>query len=83
MAPGGYYWFTDRTQYYDEDGHLVTGGYSNKGTSFLAPVITTMAGILKQKYKSYFDQGSDSIIFKSALITGSRKPAGVNLIYTA
>ncbi|ATO31001.1 hypothetical protein CO229_02665 [Mycoplasmopsis bovirhinis] len=82
VAPGGYYWFTDKTQYYDEDGNLRTGGYYNKGTSFSAPVITTIAGMLKQKYKTYFDLGSDSIIFKSALITGSRKPNGINLLYT-
>lgn len=77
VAPGGDYWFSDRTIY---EG--IEYGYDNSGTSFSAPVVTSIAAMLKQKYKSYFDLGSDSIIFKSALITGSRKPKGINNIYT-
>ncbi|BBA22067.1 serine protease [Mycoplasmopsis bovirhinis] len=81
VTPGGYYWFTDKTQV-RENGQLVEKENYAQGTSFSAPVVTTIAGMLKQKYRSFFGQGSDSIIFKSALITGSRKPKDVKEIYT-
>ncbi|VEU63260.1 S8 family serine peptidase [Mycoplasmopsis bovirhinis] len=82
VAPGGYYRFTDRNKYKDNNGNWVTRGYTNIGTSFSAPVISTIAGMLKQKYKWHFDLGSDSIIFKSALISGSRRPKEIQSIYT-
>ncbi|ATO30729.1 hypothetical protein CO229_01165 [Mycoplasmopsis bovirhinis] len=81
IAPGGDYWFSDRTKVW-EGNQRVEKGYNNRGTSFSAPLITAIAGMLKQKYKNYFDLGSDSIIFKSALITGSRKPNGIVNLYT-
>ncbi|MCV3743506.1 S8 family serine peptidase [Ureaplasma sp. ES3154-GEN] len=57
-------------------------GSTDRGTSFAAPAVTAMATMLKQDRKYRFDQGSDSIIFKSALLTGSRKPKTTNQIYT-
>ncbi|WP_371246107.1 S8 family serine peptidase [Mycoplasmopsis agassizii] len=42
------------------------------GTSFAAPTITAIASLLKTNYSEYFDRGYDSIIMKSALISGSR-----------
>ncbi|PAF55476.1 S8 family serine peptidase [Mycoplasmopsis agassizii] len=51
-------------------------GYNEKdpmrGTSFAAPTITGIATLLKTNYPGVFKQGSDYLILKSALISGSR-----------
>ncbi|KEZ22261.1 S8 family serine peptidase [Ureaplasma diversum] len=48
------------------------------GTSYSAPVVTALASMLLQTNKQQFDIGHDSIIFKSALITGSKHPHNQN-----
>ncbi|PAK20896.1 hypothetical protein CJJ23_04785, partial [Mycoplasmopsis agassizii] len=42
------------------------------GTSFSAASVTGMISLLKSNYPSYFDEGADSLIMKSALIEGAR-----------
>ncbi|PAK21340.1 hypothetical protein CJJ23_02795, partial [Mycoplasmopsis agassizii] len=42
------------------------------GTSYSAPSVTAMISFLKNNYSNYFDKGADSLIAKSALISGSR-----------
>ncbi|PAK21592.1 hypothetical protein CJJ23_01425 [Mycoplasmopsis agassizii] len=74
---------TDYTEASKNQGYITTSvpgefqptGYdgSKTGTSFAAPTITGMASLLKTNYPSFFDRGSDYLIIKSALISGSRK----------
>lgn len=52
--------------------------YFGHGTSYSAPVVTAIASMLKQEYSYIFDKGADSIIFKSALLTGSIKNKNQN-----
>lgn len=54
VVPGGEYTFTDESIH---DGKKT--GFQNRGTSFSAPVVTVIAGMLKQKYPHKFDLGSD------------------------
>ncbi|WP_337892297.1 S8 family serine peptidase [Mesomycoplasma ovipneumoniae] len=82
VAPGTYT-FSEKSPIKDEDGKIIDYSYHASGTSFSAPVITAIAGTLKQKFKSYFDLGSDSLIFKTSLIAGSRKPKNSSTIYSA
>ncbi|WP_371246126.1 S8 family serine peptidase [Mycoplasmopsis agassizii] len=49
------------------------GRYLLRGTSFAAPTITGIASLLKTNYPEIFKQGSDYMILKSALISGSRQ----------
>lgn len=58
-------------------------GFTDSGTSFSAPVITALSSMIVQRNKYYFDKEHDSIIMKSALISGSKKPNYTNEIYTA
>ncbi|WP_322959918.1 S8 family serine peptidase [Mycoplasmopsis felis] len=64
VAPGKFV-FTDTKK----------GNYYNSelGTSYSTPVITAIASMLIQEYENIFKKGSDSIIFKSALIAGSTR----------
>ncbi|AJQ45505.1 hypothetical protein JM47_02960 [Ureaplasma diversum] len=52
--------------------------FEDQGTSFSAPVVTAIASMLLQTNKEQFDEGHNSIIFKSALITGSWSPGSIN-----
>ncbi|PAK20899.1 hypothetical protein CJJ23_04800 [Mycoplasmopsis agassizii] len=59
------------------DTFLPGSDYGNKdkpvrGTSYSAPSITGIISLLRSNYSSYFDKGYDSLIMKSALISGSR-----------
>ncbi|WP_069096767.1 S8 family serine peptidase [Mesomycoplasma ovipneumoniae] len=81
VAPGTYT-FSEQSPVKDEDGRIIGYSYQARGTSFAAPVITAIAGTLKQKFKGYFDLGSDSLIFKTSLIAGSRKPKNSSTIYS-
>ncbi|PAK20985.1 hypothetical protein CJJ23_04225 [Mycoplasmopsis agassizii] len=51
------------------------GRYLLRGTSFAAPTITGIASLLKTNYPEIFKKGSDYMILKSALISGSRQNA--------
>ncbi|MDW2917215.1 S8 family serine peptidase [Mesomycoplasma ovipneumoniae] len=82
VAPGTYT-FSEKSPIKDKKGKIIDYSYQASGTSFSAPVVTAIAGTLKQKFKSYFDLGSDSLIFKTALIAGSRKPKNSSTIYSA
>ncbi|WP_159444213.1 S8 family serine peptidase [Mycoplasmopsis agassizii] len=56
------------SEFEDEKGLHAIGG-----TSFAAPSITGIVALLKQpKYQAKLNQGKDSIIIKSAIISGSR-----------
>ncbi|WP_337898249.1 S8 family serine peptidase [Mesomycoplasma ovipneumoniae] len=81
VAPGTYT-FSEQSPVKDSSGKIVDYSYQASGTSFSAPVITAIAGTLKQKFKGYFDLGSDSLIFKTSLIAGSRKPKYSSTIYS-
>ncbi|MXR33808.1 S8 family serine peptidase [Mesomycoplasma hyopneumoniae] len=81
VSPGTYT-FSEQSPVKDRSGKIIDYSYQASGTSFSAPVITAIAGTLKQKFKSYFDLGSDSLIFKTSLIAGSRKPKNSSTIYS-
>lgn len=70
VAPGNSYAFTSDNK------------YLHSGTSFSAPVISALASMILQRNKNQFDRGHDSIIMKSALISGSKKPNYTNRVYT-
>ncbi|WP_143823631.1 S8 family serine peptidase [Mycoplasmopsis agassizii] len=59
-----------------ETGYAVNGIRpeitSYDGTSMSAPTVSSIASLLTMNYKNFFDKGDDSLIFKSALIAGSR-----------
>lgn len=74
VAYGGNYNFSSWNERED--------GYYDSGTSFSTPVITALSSMIVQRNKYYFDKGHDSIIMKSALISGSKKPNYTNEIYT-
>ncbi|MBG0730763.1 S8 family serine peptidase [Mycoplasma sp. 'Moose RK'] len=78
----GTYTFSEKSPIKNSDGKIIDYSFQGSGTSFSAPVITAIAGTLKQKFKSYFDLGSDSLIFKASLIAGSRKPKNTSIIYS-
>ncbi|WP_371246354.1 S8 family serine peptidase [Mycoplasmopsis agassizii] len=55
------------------DSFLATNSYiTDRGTSFAAPTVTAMATFMRANYEYLFRKGSDYLIFKSALISGSR-----------
>ncbi|WP_371246105.1 S8 family serine peptidase [Mycoplasmopsis agassizii] len=49
------------------------------GTSLSAPTIAAIASLLKVNYTKYFSMGKDSIIMKSALLSGSRNYGSYHL----
>ncbi|MDW2906245.1 S8 family serine peptidase [Mesomycoplasma ovipneumoniae] len=81
VAPGTYT-FSEKSPVKDKNGEIIRYSYQGTGTSLSAPVITAIAGTLKQKFKHYFDLGYDSLIFKTSLIAGSRKPKNSSTIYS-
>lgn len=74
VAYGGEYNFSSKTtKEVDFSGH---------GTSFSTPVITALTSMVIQRNPYWFNLGHDSIIAKSAIISGSVKPRYTNAIYT-
>ncbi|VEU63200.1 S8 family serine peptidase [Mycoplasmopsis bovirhinis] len=73
VTSGGSYNFSTRT---DDDF------FSGSGTSFSTPVITALTSMVIQRNPYWFNLGHDSIIAKSAIISGSVKPRYTNAVYT-
>ncbi|AJQ45138.1 hypothetical protein JM47_00500 [Ureaplasma diversum] len=74
IAPGNNFRYTNKN-----------GGVAQElihGTSFAAPVVSGLLSFVYQSNKDMFDLGSDSIIAKSALISGSERLKSYHSLYT-